>query len=60
MSAELRQLKPGNYTASLTVDDRPVKHFVEVLNIEQGHFPRLSFTLPSQKLLVLRLTPLAQ
>ena len=48
MSAEFRQLKPGNYIASLSVNGHPVKLTNAAFIIDKGHFPRLSFTLPAR------------
>lgn len=58
LSAELRQLKPGSYQASLTTDGETVKIPGDVVKIEKGRFTRLPFTLPPQKLAVLSLEPL--
>ena len=57
MNAELRQLKPGNYKATLIIDGKLVKLPSEHIKIERGHFTRLSFHLPSQKLCILKLSP---
>jgi hypothetical protein len=55
MSAELRQLKPGNYKASLIVCGKPLQLPSEALLIEKGHHTRLSFTLPAGQLATLRI-----
>lgn len=55
MSAELRQLKPGDYQASLIVDGKPVKLPESAVKITKGHYTRLSFTLPAGKLATLRI-----
>lgn len=60
MSAELRQLKPGSYKASLIVDGKTVKLPGNLVKIEPGHFTRLPFSLPPQTLAELRLEPLAE
>jgi hypothetical protein len=55
MSAELRQLKPGDYTASLVVDGKQVKLPESAVKIEKGRFTRLPLTLPAGKLATLRI-----
>ncbi|WP_395749074.1 hypothetical protein [Prosthecobacter sp.] len=55
MTAELRQLKPGSYQASLTIDGNAANLPGNRLNIKRGHFPHLPFTLPAQKLSVLKI-----
>lgn len=54
MSAELRQLKPGEYHATLTVDGRAAELPDDAVKVEMGRFPRLTFTLPPGKLAVLK------
>lgn len=51
LKAELRQLKPGGYKASLTVEGKAVE--MAEVKIERGRFTRLPFSLPAQKLAVL-------
>jgi len=58
ISAELRQLKPGSYTASLVVDGKPVKLPKDAVQIEKGRFTRFSFNLPARVPAVLSLQPL--
>lgn len=53
MSAELRQLKPGGYTASLVVDGMMMKLPESAVKIAKGHYTRLSLTLPAGKLATL-------
>lgn len=55
MTAELRQLKPGDYKASLLIDGKPVQLPKEAVKVERGHFSRLTFTLPAGKTATLRL-----
>lgn len=58
MSAELRQLKPGDYRVSLSVGGKAAKLPVETVKIEKGRFSRVAFILPSQTLAVLSLQPM--
>jgi hypothetical protein len=58
LGAELRQLKPGSYQASLTINGETVKLPGDVVKVVKGRFTNLPFTLPSQKLAVLSLRPL--
>jgi len=55
MSAELRQLKPGDYMVSLVVDGKPVKLPESAVKIVKGRYTRLSLTLPAGKLATLRI-----
>lgn len=55
ISAELRQLKPGDYKASLVVDGKPVKLSESAVKIEKGRYTRLPLTLPAGKLVTLRI-----
>ncbi|MCB1208047.1 MAG: hypothetical protein KDK97_01910 [Verrucomicrobiales bacterium] len=55
MRAELRQLKPGDYTASLIVGGKPVSLSESTVKIEKGRFTKFAFTLPAGKLATLRL-----
>lgn len=55
MSAELRQLKPGDYTASLVVDGKQVKLPESAVKIEKGRYTRHLLTLPAGKLATLRI-----
>jgi hypothetical protein len=55
MTAELRQLKPGDYKASLLIDGKPVQLPKEAVKVERGRFSRLTFTLPAGKTATLRL-----
>lgn len=55
MTAELRQLKPGNYRAKLVVDGKPAKLPAEAVKVEKGRFSRFSFTLPAGKLATLNI-----
>ncbi len=55
MSAELRQLNPGDYTASLVVDGKPVKLPESAVKVAKGRYTRLSLTLPAGKLATLRI-----
>ena len=55
MSAELRQLKPGDYKASLVVDGKPVKLPESAVKISKGRYTHLSLTLPAGKLATLRI-----
>jgi len=55
MTAELRQLKPGSYRATLLVDGKSAKPTTEVVKVEKGGFSRVTFTLPAGKLVTLRL-----
>ncbi|WP_050031363.1 hypothetical protein [Verrucomicrobium sp. BvORR034] len=57
LSAELRQLRPGSYKASLTVGGKPVKLADDRVKVEKGHFSKLPFTLPAQALTVLTIQP---
>ncbi len=58
LSAELRQLKPGSYRASLAVAGKPMKLANDVVAIAKGRFTRFPFTLPPQQLAVLSLEPM--
>lgn len=55
LQAELRQLKPGSYQASLMVDGKPVNLAETSVKIKQGRFTRFAFTLPAGKLATLRI-----
>ena len=55
LNAELRQLKPGDYTASLMVDGKAVNLPGDTLKIEKGRLTRFAFTLPARKLATLRI-----
>ena len=55
MTAELRQLKPGAYKASLLIHGKPVQLPKEAVKVERGRFSRLTFTLPAGKTATLRL-----
>ena len=55
MNAELRQLKPGDYKASLLVDGKPVKLPESAVKIVKGRYTRFSLTLPAGKLATLRI-----
>ena len=55
MSAELRQLNPGDYQASLTVDGKVVGLPKQEVKIEKGRYTRLALTLPPGKLATLRI-----
>jgi hypothetical protein len=55
ISAELRQLKPGDYNASLVVDGKPVKLTESAVKIESGRHTRFAFSLPARKLATLRI-----
>lgn len=55
MKAELRQLKPGEYTANLVVDGHSVKLPASSIKIENGRYSRMTFTLPAGKLATLRI-----
>jgi len=55
LQAELRQLKPGSYQASLMVDGKPVKLAESAVKIERGRFTRFAFTLPAGKPATLRI-----
>jgi hypothetical protein len=50
ISAELRQLKPGTYTASLSVEGQAVLLPDSTVIVEQGRYPTLPFTLPPKQL----------
>lgn len=58
LNAELRQLRPGRYKASLTVNGQTTKLSREIINVESGRYTRLPITLPAQTLAVLSLRPL--
>lgn len=53
LQAELRQLRPGTYKASLTVAGKPVEMAAAEVKIEKGRLTRMPFSLPAQKLAVL-------
>jgi hypothetical protein len=55
MSAELRQLAPGTYKASLLVDGQPTEMKDHLVTIERGHYAKVALTLPSQKTCVFRI-----
>ena len=55
MTAELRQLKPGNYHATLLVDGKPAKLPTETVKVERSRFSRVTFTLPAGKLAMLQI-----
>ncbi|MFO1441556.1 MAG: hypothetical protein U1F81_24780 [Verrucomicrobiaceae bacterium] len=55
MTAELRQLKPGTYHATLIVDGKVAKLPVETVKVEKGRFARITFSLPAAKLATLRI-----
>lgn len=55
MSAELRQLKPGDYKASLVVDGKRMKLPESAVKIIHGRYTRFSLTLPAGKLSTLRI-----
>jgi hypothetical protein len=55
MHAELRQLAPGTYKASLLVDGQPADPKNRVVKVEKGRFAIMSFTLPAQKRCELRI-----
>lgn len=55
ISAELRQLKPGDYKASLVIDGKPAKLSESAVKIEKGRYTRLPLTLPAGKLVTLRI-----
>lgn len=54
MGAELRQLKPGRYRASLTVDGKATELATNDVTVEPGRYSRVSFSLPAGKLALLR------
>ncbi len=54
LSAELRQLQPGEYRVNLLVDGQPVPLPQSSVKVERGSFPRVAFTLPPRYLVVLR------
>ncbi len=53
LHAELRQLKPGRYRATLVVDGKPLALPDDTVIIEPGRFPRLALTLPPRQTAVL-------
>lgn len=55
MSAELRQLKPGDYTASLVVDGKLMKLPESAVKVEKGRYTRLTLTFPAGKPATLRI-----
>lgn len=55
VSAELRQLKPGEYVASLSVDGKRMKLPESAVKVEKGRYTRLSFTLPARMLATLHI-----
>jgi hypothetical protein len=57
LSAELRQLAPGDYRASLWAGDADVPLVNTAVRIERGRPTTVPITLPARKLCVLRLEP---
>jgi hypothetical protein len=57
MTAELRQLKPGTYIATLLSGGKPVALKDDRLKVETGPFPKLSIDLPARQLCELRIEP---
>jgi hypothetical protein len=55
LAAELRQLRPGRYRASLSVEGEPVWLSDSEVIVEKERHPRLAFTVPPGKLAVLRI-----
>lgn len=55
LAAELRQLRPGRYRASLSVEGEPVRLSDSEVIVEKERHPRLAFTVPPGKLAVLRI-----
>lgn len=57
LNAELRQLKPGKYTANLVVDGKPASLPQAAIKVEKGHFTKVPLKLPPQKLAILHIAP---